>query len=387
MGSLSLTTDAAESQKGKPGETASKTVLKPRSESNNKPALPQTRHHDNPVSPLPSLPHRASPPLQDTPTSSRPTSLPFSALFSTLASYTRPSRRRRPREHHDPPSPPPVPQASQHILPTRNATEQPRMPFIPKYAYPPSSLSPPARPGEEPGAVNSPSPSFEQNTIPHLQVKLLRGAAARSSPSNNGSLHAPRVSRPTVNTKHQPSRLPNPPSTFNLSQNINNPQLPHPHPSSSPFPLLSPHKHHTPRNPSSTTPAARATFLTALASSAFDFQSFVPFQSHLLNTDTVNPTPTYSDLYGDTERGGRGTVFRELVRLEVECQPRPGTERGGIGSVPRQTSSPTPRPTDRMPEPNDRIRIRPSRPYTPGRPTAQTPRPTPHRPIDTRLGR
>lgn len=162
---------------------------------------PQTRHHDNPVSPLPSLPHRASPPLQHTPTSSRPSSLPFSALFSTLASYTRPSRRRRPREHHDPPSPPTVPQASQHILPTRNATEQPRMPFIPKYAYPPSSLSPPARPEEEPGAVNSPSPSFEQNTIPHLQVKLLREAAARSSPSNNGPLHAPRVSRPTVNTK------------------------------------------------------------------------------------------------------------------------------------------------------------------------------------------
>lgn len=45
---------------------------------------------------------------------------------------------------------------------------------------------------------------------------------------------------------------------------------------------------------------------------------------------------------------------------------------------------PSLRPTDRMPEPNDRIRIRPSRPHTPGRPTVQTP--APHRPTHTGLG-
>lgn len=50
-------------------------------------------------------------------------------------------------------------------------------------------------------------------------------------------------------------------------------------------------------------------------------------------------------------------MFREPVRLEVECQPRPGTERGGFGSVSsRQTSTP---PTA-LPRPIDRIRIRPT---------------------------
>ena len=59
---------------------------------------------------------------------------------------------------------------------------------------------------------------------------------------------------------------------------------------------------------------------------------------------------------------------------------RPGTERGGIGSL-FSTKSPSLRPSPTAARPhartNDRIRIRPSRPYTPGRPTAQTPpRPT-----------
>lgn len=40
MSPLSLTTDAAESQRSKAGETPSKTILKPRSEAVNKPALP-----------------------------------------------------------------------------------------------------------------------------------------------------------------------------------------------------------------------------------------------------------------------------------------------------------------------------------------------------------
>lgn len=51
-------------------------------------------------------------------------------------------------------------------------------------------------------------------------------------------------------------------------------------------------------------------------------------------------------------------MFRELVRLEVECRPRPGTERGGFGSVSsRQTSTTSPRPTDRP-------HARAERPYT-----------------------
>lgn len=43
-------------------------------------------------------------------------------------------------------------------------------------------------------------------------------------------------------------------------------------------------------------------------------------------------------------------MFRELVKLEVECRLRPGTERGGIGSVSsRQTPTVLPR-TERTSE-------------------------------------
>lgn len=73
-----------------------------------------------------------------------------------------------------------------------------------------------------------------------------------------------------------------------------------------------------------------------------------------------------------------------LVRLEVECQPRPGTERGGFGSVSsRQTSPPSStlipdrstacpsRTTVYAYDPPDRIHPadRPSKPPPPRRPT------------------
>lgn len=75
-------------------------------------------------------------------------------------------------------------------------------------------------------------------------------------------------------------------------------------------------------------------------------------------------------------------MFRELVRLEVECRPRPGTERGGFGSVSsRQASTPLPPPSP------DRPHARAERPYThttlPTVYTRPTDRPKPHaRPTD-----
>lgn len=64
-------------------------------------------------------------------------------------------------------------------------------------------------------------------------------------------------------------------------------------------------------------------------------------------------------------------MYCEPIMLEGECHATAvHRKRRTLGSVSYKNPY---RPPSRMPEPNDRIRIRPSRPYTPGRPTALTP--------------
>ena len=69
---LALTINAAEFQRGKPGERSPKSIFTPRHEAVNKPLCLQARHHDNLVSPLAPFPPPASPPSQFNLTSSPP---------------------------------------------------------------------------------------------------------------------------------------------------------------------------------------------------------------------------------------------------------------------------------------------------------------------------